>query len=70
MIAAGWTLMLAGIALWGYGYFVPGRPPLFDWNANAPWWIADFLPNIESEIGLVLVVAAMIPIYWPKPRTK
>ena len=68
MIAAGWTLMLAGMALWGYGYLVPGTPPLFDWKEIAPWWIADFLPNIESEIGLVLVCAAMIPIYWPKHR--
>ena len=70
MIAAGWTLMLAGMALWGYGYLAPGTPALFDWKAIAPWWIADFLPNIESEIGLVLVVAAMIPIYWPRRRAE
>jgi len=59
--------MLAGMALWGYGYLIPGTPPLLDWKAIAPWWIAGFLPNIESEIGLVLVCVAMIPIYGPSP---
>jgi hypothetical protein len=34
----------------------------------APWWIADFFPNIESEIGLALVYVGMVPIYWPPRR--
>jgi hypothetical protein len=26
------------------------------------------LPNIESEIGVVLVFAGMVPLYWPANR--
>jgi Ni,Fe-hydrogenase I cytochrome b subunit len=64
-IIVGWVSMLAGTALWVYGYFVACHPPVIDWKANAPGWIAEFLPNLESEIGMVLVFIAMIPIYWP-----
>jgi len=56
------------MVLWLYGYFATGNPSLIDWQANTPWWIADFLPNIESEIGMVLVCVGMVPIYWPPPR--
>ena len=63
----GWIIELAGMALWFYGYFTTGNPSLVDWGALTPWWIADFLPNIEGEIGMVLVVAGMVPLYWPTP---
>jgi hypothetical protein len=59
---------LAGTALWLYGYYTPGHPAVIDWHANTSWWIADFLPNIESEIGMVLLFAGMIPMYWPARR--
>lgn len=65
-VIAGWVVELAGTALWIYGYFVKGHPALIDWAGRTPWWIAHYLPNIESEIGMVLVFAAMIPIYWPR----
>jgi len=55
------------MALWTYGYFATGHPSLIEWHANSPWWIADFLPNIEAEIGMALICASMIPIYLP-PR--
>ena len=42
-----------------------GHPSLIDWHARSAWWIADFLPNLESEIGMVLAFVGMIPIYWP-----
>jgi hypothetical protein len=64
----GWIIELVGMALWVYGYFVAGNPSLIDWHANTPWWIADFLPNIESEVGMALVFVAMVPIYWPSQR--
>jgi hypothetical protein len=64
----GWILMLAGTALWVYGYYVTGHPTVVDWKADTPNWIAEFLPNIESEIGMVLVFIAMVPIYWPAKR--
>lgn len=60
----GWFISLAGSGLWSYGYLVTGNPPLFDWHDNAPSWIASFLPNIESEIGMALAFAGMVPMYW------
>jgi hypothetical protein len=47
---------------------VAGNPALIDWHANTSWWIADFLPNIESEIGMALAFAGIVPIYWPGRR--
>jgi hypothetical protein len=67
-IIIGWIVQLVGTALWIYGYFVTGHPSFIDWHAHTPWWIADFLPNIESEIGMALVCAALVPIYWPAQR--
>ena len=67
---AGWGIMLAGAVLWLYGYFMTGSPPLFDWAKHTPWWIAEFLPNIQSEIGMVLVYGSMVLIYWPNRTDK
>jgi hypothetical protein len=64
-VAVGWVIMLAGTSLWLYGYFVTGNPPFIDWNTTTPWWIADFLPNIQAEIGMALILVAMVPMYWP-----
>ena len=61
----GWVILIAGTALWIYGYFVTGHPPLFDWQAHTPWWIADYLPNVESEIGMVVVCVGSVLTYWP-----
>jgi hypothetical protein len=61
----GWVIMLGGTVLWVYGYFATGHPSIIDWSAHAPWWIADYLTNIESEMGLTMVLASMAPIYWP-----
>ena len=61
----GWIASLAGMALWLYGYLVTGHPSLIDWRADTPWWIADFLPNIESEIGMALVCVGSVLVYWP-----
>ena len=63
---SGWVALLIGTAVWIYGYFFKtGNSSLFDWHANTPWWIADFLPTIESEIGMALVFISIIPMYWP-----
>jgi hypothetical protein len=66
-VIIGWIIMSAGTALWIYGCFATGNPSLIDWHDNTPWWISDFLPNIESEIGMALVCAGMVPVYWPSP---
>ena len=67
-VVAGWIASLAGSALWIYGYVVTGTPAFLNWGTLTPWWIADFLPNSESEIGMALAFAGMIPIYWPSAR--
>lgn len=64
----GWVLMTAGSALWIYGYFFTGHPSLINWRADVPKWIAEFLPNLESEIGMALMFVGMVPTYWPMPR--
>ena len=65
----GWIVCTIGTALWIYGYFASGHASLIDWNSNAPWWIAEFLPNIESEAGMVLAIAGTALTYWPaRPR--
>jgi hypothetical protein len=63
-----WGLSAAGTALWVYGYFIKGTPPLIDWHAHTPWWIADFLPNIQSEIVMVLLCLGTALVYWPPPQ--
>jgi len=65
-----WGFSLAGMALWLYGYLVTGAPPLIDWQNHTPWWIADFLPNIESEIGMALICVGSVLICWPPLRKK
>jgi hypothetical protein len=65
-VITGWIISFAGMALWFYGYLATGHPSFIDWHANTAWWISDFLPNIESEIGMTLAFAGMVPIYWPR----
>jgi hypothetical protein len=67
-LIVGYIVWLIGLAIWLYGYFVPGNPSLIDWRAHTPWWIADFLPNIVSEIGMVVMLLSMVPPYWPRFR--
>jgi len=62
----GWVIQSAGVAVCLYGYFSTGNPSIVDWHTIAPSWIADWLPNIQSEIGMTLMFAGMIPIYWPR----
>ena len=42
---------------------LPNRlyPSLIDWQAHTPWWIADYFPNLESETGMLLCIASMVP---------
>jgi hypothetical protein len=59
---------LIGPSSWWGEPYGDGNPSLGDWSAITPRWVADFLPNIESEIGMALVFAGMVPIYWPTQR--
>jgi hypothetical protein len=61
--SVGWAIYVAGFAVWLFGYLSAGHAPIFDWNAATPWWISSFVPNLEAELGMALMVASMIPIY-------
>ena len=65
----GWALTLVGCALWAYGYFGGGSPPLLNWSTFAPHWVADYLPNWQSEIGLLLTLAGSVPVYYVQIKT-
>jgi len=69
-VIVGWAIQLIGTALWIYGYFVTGHPSLINWQEITPRWFAEWLPNIESEIGLALVLVGMIPMYWPSRQQR
>ena len=64
----GYLISAGGTVLWINGYFTTGDPSLIDWGVQVPEWIAKFLPNLESEIGMMLNFVAMIPMYWPRKR--
>jgi hypothetical protein len=50
--------------VWLFGYLSAGHAPAFDWVVATPWWISTFVPNREAELGLALMFASMVPIYW------
>jgi len=64
----GWAIYAAGFAIWLFGYLSVGHAPRFDWKAATPWWISSFVPNLEAELGLALMFANMVPIYWRAGR--
>ena len=57
------VLCLLGAALWIYGYFITGHEPLLAWTTIVPSWIAEFLPNLESEAGLALSLVGTIVVF-------
>ena len=62
----GWAIYAAGFVIWLFGYLSTGHASAFDW----PWWISSFVPNLEAELGLALMFASMIPIYWRAGRKR
>ena len=61
----GWALMTIGFVLWLYGYFVDGHAALVGLPGWLPIWIAEYLANAETQIGMAVMLVAMIPAYWP-----
>jgi hypothetical protein len=59
-----WVIYAAGFAIWVFGYFSAGHAAVFDWKAATPSWISSFIPNLEAELGMALMFASVIPIYW------
>jgi hypothetical protein len=64
----GWAIYAAGFAIWLFGYLSAGHAPVFDWVVATPWWISTCVPNREAELGLALMFASMVPIYWRAGR--
>ena len=69
-VIAGWIASILGMALWTYAYFVKGTPSLITWANVLPLWAAEWLPNSEAEIGLLLVIAGSVPLYWDMWRSR
>ena len=66
----GWAIYVAGFAIWLFGYLSTGHAAALDRDAAAPSWIFSFVPNLEAEVGLALMFASMIPIYWRAGRKR
>ena len=65
----GWIVFAVGCVIWLYGYLAGAHPSIIDWHARTPWWIADYLPNLESELGMLLCFVSLVPMYWPTAET-
>ena len=66
----GWAINAAGFAIWLFGYVSTGHAAAFDWEGATPRWISSFVPNLEAELGLALMFASLIPIYWRAGRKR
>jgi hypothetical protein len=66
----GWAIYAAGFVIWIFGYLSAGHASAFDWDVATPAWISSFVPNLEAELGLALMFASMIPIYWRAGRKR
>jgi hypothetical protein len=64
----GWAIYAAGFVIWLFGYLSAGHASIFHWDVATPWWISSFVPNLEAELGLALMFASVIPIYWRAVR--
>ena len=61
----GWIMNLAGFGLWLYGYLTVGWPPFFNWAANTPVWVSEFVPTLNAEIGMALMLVGSGLTFWP-----
>jgi hypothetical protein len=66
----GWAIYAAGFMIWFFGYMSAGHASIFYWDVATPWWISNFVPNLEAELGLALMFASMIPIYGGAVRKR
>jgi hypothetical protein len=65
-----WAIYAAGFVIWLFGYLSAGHASIFHWDVFTPWRISSFAPNLEAELGLALMFASMIPIYWRAGRKR
>jgi hypothetical protein len=69
LVILGWTASLIGLALWTYGYFAAGTPSFVAWSSLVPTWLSAWLPNLEAEIGVMLLILGSLPLYWDMWRS-
>ncbi len=69
-VISGWVVTALGMILWVYGYFATGTPSLIAWGDYLPGWAAEWLPNLEAEIGMALLIIGSIPAYWEMWRSR
>ena len=67
LIVIGWALTFAGSALWTLGYS-SGSSPFLSWPSFSPQWIADYLPNWQSEAGLLMAFLGQAPILYGQSK--
>ncbi len=58
-----WIACVVGSLLWLYGYMVTGTKSLVDWASISPSWVAGFLPNLEAEMGMLVMCVGMVPLF-------
>jgi hypothetical protein len=68
--SVGRAIYAAGFVIWLFGYVTAGHASVFDWDVATPSWISSFVPNLEAELGLVLMFASMVLIYWRAGRKR
>ena len=59
----GWGGYIVGGLLWLFGYLVTGTKALVDWASISPTWVAEFMPNLEAELGMLVMRIAMVPLF-------
>jgi len=59
-----WGAYGIGFAIWLYGYLSEGTKSIIDWVATTPAWVSDYLPNLEAEIGMLIMCLGMIPAIY------
>ena len=70
LVILGWAASIVGLALWTYGYFAGSAPSLVPWARLVPEWVSDWLPNLEAEIGMLLLIFGSVPLYWDMWRSR
>ena len=68
-VIVGWAFTLIGAAMWVYGYYSVEAATFISWQEIAPSWFAEYLPNRAAEIGVTLMIVALLPMYWPRGRS-
>jgi hypothetical protein len=70
LVILGWAASIVGLTLWTYGYFAGSAPSLVPWAHLVPEWVSDWLPNLEAEIGMLLLIFGSVPLYWDMWRSR